>query len=68
MSRERAMDGVRHQAEDAAEDRILDVLLRPARNEDQGPDVVGSDESGTRQKFRKMLREESSTRSRSRSR
>ena len=37
MSRERAMGGVRHQAEDAAEDRILDILLRPARTDDAAP-------------------------------
>jgi ATP-dependent HslUV protease ATP-binding subunit HslU len=58
LSRERAMDGVRHQAEDAAEDRILDVLLRPARvdgSETGNPADVEA--SSTRQKFRKMLRE-----------
>ena len=54
MSRERAMDAVKHQAEDAAEDRILDVLLRPARTGDAPP---GDDGRETRQKFRKMLRE-----------
>jgi len=66
MSRERAMDGVRHQAEDAAEERILDVLLRPARTDASGPDMAqvngqandqASDQGSTRQKFRKMLRE-----------
>ncbi len=58
MSRERAMDSVRHQAEDAAEDRILDMLLRPARTD--GPEDnawKNDDASSTRQKFRKMLRE-----------
>jgi len=62
MSRERAMDGVRHQAEDAAEERILDVLLRPARTDDAAPGTAqandqASDQGSTRQKFRKMLRE-----------
>jgi len=58
MSRERAMEAVRHQAEDAAEERILDVLLRPARSETSDPKVVQTDEANsTRQKFRKMLRE-----------
>jgi len=58
MSRERAMEAVRHQAEDAAEERILDVLLRPARSETSDPKVIQTDEvSSTRQKFRKMLRE-----------
>jgi len=46
-----AMRRVRHQAQDAAEERVLDTLLTPAR--DGAPDG----ESATRQKFRKMLRE-----------
>jgi ATP-dependent HslUV protease ATP-binding subunit HslU len=54
MAREAAMAQVRDQAEDAAEERILDVLL-PA------PNTFGEDppeaESNTRQRFRKMLRE-----------
>ncbi len=58
MSRERAMDSVRHQAEDAAEDRILDTLLRPARTDGSDSSTWKDDEaSSTRQKFRKMLRE-----------
>ncbi len=58
MCRERAMDAVRHQAEDAAEDRILDMLLRPARTDGSGPSTCQDhDASSTRQKFRKMLRE-----------
>ena len=58
MKRERALDQVRHRAEDAAEERILDVLIRPARTA-AGVAVaaVGDDASSTRQKFRKMLRE-----------
>jgi len=58
MSRERAMEVVRNQAEDAAEERILDVLLRPARTDGSEPGASQDDEaSSTRQKFRKMLRE-----------
>jgi ATP-dependent HslUV protease ATP-binding subunit HslU len=58
MSRERAMDGVRVQAEDAAEERILDVLLRPARTDGSEPgSAEAGDQGSTRQKFRKMLRE-----------
>ena len=58
MSRESAMEAVRHQAEDAAEERVLDVLLRPARSDDTGATPSqGDDASSTRQKFRKMLRE-----------
>ncbi len=54
--REHAMRGVRGRAMDAAEDRVLDVLLPPARpvgfNE-----APASEDSATRQKFRKRLRE-----------
>lgn len=51
MLRENAMKDVKQQAHDAAEERILDALLRPARDE------VSDDDSATRQRFRKMLRE-----------
>ena len=58
MSREKAMETVRLQAEDAAEERILDVLLRPARTDGAGATIAPDDNaSPTRQKFRKMLRE-----------
>jgi ATP-dependent HslUV protease ATP-binding subunit HslU len=49
--RERAFSAVKTKAEDAAEERILDALLRPARGEES------DSESSTRQRFRKMLRE-----------
>ncbi len=51
MVREEAKEGVRRRAEDAAEERLLDVQLpsREAREEHAASD--------TRQKFRKMLRE-----------
>ncbi len=56
-AREHATRKVRHQAEDLAEDRILDVLLPPAR-EYSGAAAVESDTgTTTRQKFRKKLRE-----------
>lgn len=42
-------------AQDAAEDRILDVLLPPAK--DQWGNVQESDNNSTRQTFRKKLRE-----------
>lgn len=58
MVREGAVAKVRHRAEDAAEDRVLDALLRPARRSTLEPVVAESDDaSSTRQKFRKMLRE-----------
>ena len=54
MARADAVTQVRQAAEDAAEERILDVLL-------PGPRTVGDAEAGddstTRQRFRKMLRE-----------
>jgi ATP-dependent HslUV protease ATP-binding subunit HslU len=53
--REQETRKVRAQAEDLAEERILDVLLPPAR-EDFAADARDPD-TGTRQKFRKMLRE-----------
>jgi len=58
MTREDAMTKVRHRAEDAAEERVLDALLPPPK---QGIGFTGETEadagSDTRQKFRKMLRE-----------
>ncbi|MFW5909315.1 MAG: ATP-dependent protease ATPase subunit HslU [Thiohalospira sp.] len=51
MVREEAKEGVRRRAEDAAEEALLDILLPPAR------DGKGEEDSDTRQKFRKMLRE-----------
>jgi ATP-dependent HslUV protease ATP-binding subunit HslU len=55
MTRETAMAKVRPRAEDAAEERILDVLLPPPAHSPEGATAAGS--SDTRQKFRKMLRE-----------
>ena len=51
MLREQAVKAVKAGAEDAAEERILDALLTPARDETLDED------SNTRQRFRKMLRE-----------
>ena len=55
MVKEDEMSRVQHLAEEAAEDRILDILLPPAR------DGFGNDEKGeetnTRQTFRKKFRE-----------
>ena len=59
MIREDAMSKMRHRAEDAAEERVLDALLPPATH---GVGFTAetdskSHDSDTRQKFRKMLRE-----------
>ena len=61
MLRERQLEGVRHRAEEAAEERLLDALLPEARPGFEGPGA-GEAESGrrdtaTRQMFRKKLRE-----------
>lgn len=57
--RERAMKANRARAEDAAEERVLDALLPPARSPGffaENSESTAS-EGGTRQKFRKKLRE-----------
>ena len=55
MNRETAMEKVRRKAEDAVEDRILEILLPSART--YGEEVNELEQTGTRQTFRKMLRE-----------
>jgi ATP-dependent HslUV protease ATP-binding subunit HslU len=56
QTRDAEMKKVMTRAQDAAEDRILDVLVPPAR--DAGFAAGGRDDQGaTRQKFRKKLRE-----------
>ena len=52
QTREIEKEKVRHRAEDAAEEKILDILLPPVRS-----DTAADKESETRQKFRKKLRE-----------
>ena len=54
QSREQATRKVRHQAADLAEERVLDVLLPPARD---GVTALSDTDNATRQKFRKRLRE-----------
>lgn len=55
MFREQEMKKVEHRADDAAEERILDALLPPARNADGSSQ--DTQDSTTRQLFRKKLRE-----------
>ena len=56
--REQAMKKVRDRAADAAEDRVLDILLPPARpTMGFGEDTQPVEDNATRQKFRKKLRE-----------
>jgi len=52
MLRESEVEKVKHRADDAAEDRILDALLPPARGDEND-----NGDSATRQIFRKKLRE-----------
>lgn len=57
-TREQEEQKVRFRAEDAAEDRVLDVLLpQPRDNQFQQQAEASRTESSTRQKFRKKLRE-----------
>ncbi|MCB1758005.1 MAG: ATP-dependent protease ATPase subunit HslU, partial [Gammaproteobacteria bacterium] len=57
-TREQEMTKVRFRAEDAAEERILDILLPPARGGSRDDtSITAQPESSTRQKFRKKLRE-----------
>ncbi|KMM82426.1 ATP-dependent HslUV protease ATP-binding subunit HslU [Pseudomonas taetrolens] len=55
LLREQEIVKVRHRAEDAAEERILDALLPPART--FGEEAAVPQDSNTRQLFRKRLRE-----------
>ena len=55
QTRETESRKVRDRAADAAEERVLDVLLPPAR--EVNFDDMKPTDSATRQKFRKMLRE-----------
>ncbi|MEK7207377.1 MAG: ATP-dependent protease ATPase subunit HslU, partial [Pseudomonadota bacterium] len=61
MTRIEEMEKVRARAEDAAEDRILDILIPPAREMGFAVGAEGQktvpDEGAARQRFRKKLRE-----------
>ena len=63
MAREEAIERVRSRAEEAAEERILDALLPPARDNDwvegaKNDDASDASKDGAaRQRFRKLFRE-----------
>ena len=57
QTREAEMKLVRVKAEDAAEERVLDILLPPARPAGFGEEPRPAENTETRQKFRKKLRE-----------
>ena len=54
LTREQQMQQVRHRAEEAAEERVLDALLPPVKDD---WDQDSNKDSSTRQVFRKKLRE-----------
>ncbi|SLM65047.1 MULTISPECIES: HslU--HslV peptidase ATPase subunit [Dickeya] len=56
MVRQQAMEKNRHRAEELAEERILDVLIPPAKN-NWGQPEESHEPSAARQAFRKKLRE-----------
>ncbi len=57
QTRETAVRAQRHRAEEAAEERILDILLPPARSHQMVPSAGDTNSNATRQAFRKKLRE-----------
>jgi ATP-dependent HslUV protease ATP-binding subunit HslU len=57
LLREQEMEKNRFRAEEAAEERILDALLPPARPSGFGENEPAREDSSTRQVFRKKLRE-----------
>ena len=57
QTREAEKRKVRVRAEDAAEDRILDILVPPPRSDVGGTNTDGTPEGAARQAFRKKLRE-----------
>jgi ATP-dependent HslUV protease ATP-binding subunit HslU len=61
MTREEEIEKVRPRAEDTAEERVLDILLPPARSSEWSGESSSAPSAGedgaARQRFRKMLRE-----------
>jgi ATP-dependent HslUV protease ATP-binding subunit HslU len=57
QTREAEMKKVATRAQDAAEDRVLDVLVPPARTVGFAASTERDEDNATRQKFRKKLRE-----------
>ncbi|MEH6453720.1 MAG: ATP-dependent protease ATPase subunit HslU [Psychromonas sp.] len=56
LTREEEMVKVNHQAEDLAEDRVLDILIPPAKTGNDW-DSATTEDGAARQSFRKKLRE-----------
>ncbi len=55
MTKEQEMEKVRYRAEEAAEERVLDILIPPPEN--TWGEKERTEDRGTRQSFRKKLRE-----------
>jgi ATP-dependent HslUV protease ATP-binding subunit HslU len=58
ITREQEMEKVTHRAQDLAEDRILDILIPPAKTANEwSSDTPAIEDGAARQSFRKKLRE-----------
>lgn len=58
ITREQEMEKVTHRAQDLAEDRILDILIPPAKTANEwSSDTPAIEDGAARQTFRKKLRE-----------
>ncbi len=57
LTRDQEIEKVKNRAEDAAEDRILDILIPQPKAENEWTEDTATEDSSTRQKFRKKLRE-----------
>jgi ATP-dependent HslUV protease ATP-binding subunit HslU len=58
ITREQELEKVNHRAQDLAEDRILDILIPPAKIADEwSSDTPAIEDGAARQSFRKKLRE-----------
>jgi ATP-dependent HslUV protease ATP-binding subunit HslU len=57
LTRDQELEKVKNRAEDAAEDRILDILIPQPKAENEWTENPVTEENPTRQKFRKKLRE-----------
>lgn len=57
LTREQEVEKVKNRAEDAAEDRILDILLPQPKADSEWNENPVTEDNSTRQKFRKKLRE-----------
>ena len=57
ITREQEMEKVTHRAQDLAEDRVLDILIPPAKTANEWSPETTTEDGAARQSFRKKLRE-----------